>query len=166
MLYLRMDSKDLGHTGTGVKWSFQAEEDPARALQPPAHLDTPVVYPGGLALDAAGVAAAGAALHLHAGRPYEEVGRGGVDLAPRYLVDHRPCLAHRRDGLLCGHRRVTPPAEQPSPPQSTHVDQVHVGPVLPVPTGHWQASAERCLLTAELWCYPGDKLDSLPKPSP
>lgn len=82
----------------------------------PAHLDTPVVYPRGLALDAAGVAAAGAALHLHAGRPYQEVGRGGVDLAPRYLVDHRARLAHRRDGLLCGHSTVTAPAEPCSRP--------------------------------------------------
>lgn len=119
-----MESRGLGHTGVRGVSRLQ------RSQAAPAHLDTPVVYPGGLALDAAGVAAAGAALHLHAGRPYQEVGRGGVDLAPRYLVDHRPRLAHRRDGLLCRHRRVTAPGEHPCGSGT-------LGPLLPVPTGHW-----------------------------
>lgn len=46
------------------------------------------------------VAAARAALHLHAGRPYQEVGRRGIHLAPGNLVDDRPRLTRRRDRLL------------------------------------------------------------------
>lgn len=70
------------------------------------------MYPGGLAFHTAGVAAASAALHLHARRPYQEVGRGGINLTPRYLIYHRPCFADSRDGLLNasfsanGHRTV------------------------------------------------------------
>lgn len=48
----------------------------------------------------AGVAAARAALHLHARRPDEEVGGRGVHLAPGNLVDDSPSLAQRRDRLL------------------------------------------------------------------
>ena len=48
----------------------------------------------------AGVAAARAALHLNTGRPYQEVCRRGIHLAPGDLVDHRPRLTHRRDRLL------------------------------------------------------------------
>lgn len=55
---------------------------------------------GGVTAHVARVAAARAALHLHAGRPYQKVGRGGIHLAPGDLVDHRPCLAQRRDRLL------------------------------------------------------------------
>lgn len=112
-----MDSEDLGDTGTGISGVSRLERS-LRGPCTPAHLDTPVVYPGGLALDAAGVAAAGAALHLHAGRPYQEIGRGGVDLAPRDLVDHRPCLAHRWDGLLCGHRESQPRVSSCSHPRA------------------------------------------------
>lgn len=64
------------------------------------YLDRAVVLAGRLTPHVAGVAAAGAALHLHARRPDDEVGRGGVHLAPGDLVDRRPHLAHRRHGLL------------------------------------------------------------------
>lgn len=53
------------------------------------------------------VAAARAALDLHAGRPYQEVGRCGIHLAPGNLVDHRPRLTCCRDRLLdCNERSV------------------------------------------------------------
>lgn len=51
------------------------------------------------------VAAARAALHLHAGRPYQEVGRRGIYLAPGNLVDHRPRLTRCRDRLLDWNER-------------------------------------------------------------
>lgn len=66
-----------------------------------AHLDTPVVDAGRLALDTAGVAAAGTALHLHARGPDQKVGRRGVHLAPRYLINDRSGLADCGDGFLC-----------------------------------------------------------------
>lgn len=66
-----------------------------------AHLDAAVVDPRGLALDAAGVATAGAAFYLHARGPDQKVGRCGVHLAPRYLVNDRPGLANCRNGFLC-----------------------------------------------------------------
>lgn len=53
-----------------------------------------------LASHVAGVAAAGAALHLDAGRPDDEVGGGGIHLAPGDLIDGRPHLTHRWQGLL------------------------------------------------------------------
>lgn len=86
---------------------------------PRAHLDAAVVDAGRLTLDAAGVAAARAALHLDARRPDQEVGRRGVDLAPRYLVNDRPGLADRGDGFLCRPRaevnaRAVPPAPRPT----------------------------------------------------
>lgn len=83
------------HPGPGVR-------RPQGALgRAGAHLDAAVVDAGGLALDAAGVTAPGTALHLHARGPDQEVGRRGVDLAPRYLINDRPGLADRRDGFLC-----------------------------------------------------------------
>lgn len=48
----------------------------------PAHLDMSQLHLGGAALHVAIVAAAGAALHLHAGRPHQEVGVGAVNQAP------------------------------------------------------------------------------------
>lgn len=70
------------------------------------HLDTAVVDPRGLALDAAGVTAASAALHLHTWGPDQEVGRCGVHLAPRYLVNDRPGLANCGNGFLCKGKNV------------------------------------------------------------
>lgn len=69
-----------------------------RALRP--YLNGAVVLARRGAAHVVGVAAARAALHLHARRPYEEVGGRGVHLAPGDLVDHGPRLAHRRDRLL------------------------------------------------------------------
>lgn len=65
-----------------------------------SYLNGAVVLAGGVTAHVAGVAAARAALHLHAGRPYQKVGRRGIHLAPGDLVDHRSCLAQRRDCLL------------------------------------------------------------------
>lgn len=64
------------------------------------YLNGAVVLAGRVTAHVAGVAAACAALHLHTGRPYQEVGRCGIHLAPGDLVDHRPRLTHRRDRLL------------------------------------------------------------------
>lgn len=47
-----------------------------------SHLDVAQLHLGGAALHVAIAAAAGAALHLHAGRPHQEVGVGAVDEAP------------------------------------------------------------------------------------
>lgn len=65
-----------------------------------SYLNGAVVLAGGVTAHVACVAAARAALHLHAGRPYQKVGRRGIHLAPGDLVDHRSCLAQRRDCLL------------------------------------------------------------------
>lgn len=65
-----------------------------------SYLNGAVVLAGGLTAHVARVAAARAALHLHAGRPYQEVGRRGIHLAPGDLVDHRSRLAQRRDRLF------------------------------------------------------------------
>ena len=64
------------------------------------YLDRAVVLARRLASHVAGVAAAGAAFHLHAGRPDDEVGRGGIHLAPGDLIDRRSHLTHRRQGLF------------------------------------------------------------------
>ena len=64
------------------------------------YLNGAVVLAGRVTAHVAGVAAASAALHLYTGGPYQEVGRCGIHLAPRDLVDHRPRLTHRRDRLL------------------------------------------------------------------
>lgn len=77
---------------------------PPGSLGGGAHLDTPVVHAGGLALDATGITAARAALDLHARRPDQKVGRRGVHLAPRYLINDRPGLADGRDSFLCRGR--------------------------------------------------------------
>lgn len=70
-------------------------------LQPSAsYLNGAVVLAGRMTAHVACVAAARAALHLHTGRPYQEVGRRGIHLAPGDLVDHRPRLTRRRDRLL------------------------------------------------------------------
>ena len=73
---------------------------------PLAHLDRAVLHASRLASHVAGVAAACAAFHLHAGRPDDEVGRGGIHLAPGDLVDGRPHLTHGRQRLFhhCGDR--------------------------------------------------------------
>lgn len=65
-----------------------------------SYLNGAVVLAGRVTAHVACVAAARAALHLHTGRPYQEVGRRGIHLAPGDLVDHRPRLTHRRDRLL------------------------------------------------------------------
>lgn len=142
-------------------WSFQTSEEPPGALQPPrAHLDASVMYPRGLALHAAGVATARAALHLHAGRPYQEVGRGGIDLTPRYLIYNRPCFADSRDGFLCEHKKFTLPGEQLLSPQGTpilHNTEVRAAPLagaektFSVPIAGWQVGAEHRLPTTELY---------------
>lgn len=64
------------------------------------YLDHTVVLASRLASHVAGVAAAGAALHLDAGRPDDEVGGGGIHLAPGDLIDGCPHLTHRWQGLL------------------------------------------------------------------
>lgn len=48
----------------------------------------------------AGVAAAGTAFDLHAGRPDDEVGRGWIHLAPGDLIDGCPYLTHRGHGFF------------------------------------------------------------------
>lgn len=58
---------------------------------------------GGHALQVLGVAAAGTALHLHAGRPQQEVGVMAVQHGARHLHHLRPHLAL---SLLC-HLDVT-----------------------------------------------------------
>lgn len=101
-----------------------------------AHLDAAVVHARRLALDAARVTAPGAALHLHARRPDQEVGGRGVHLAPRYLVDDSPGLAGRRDGLLCRDERRVNVLETPGLWQLPGVQAgVTHGPRL-LPTGH------------------------------
>lgn len=70
-----------------------------------SYLNGAVVLAGRVTAHVAGVAATRAALHLHAGRPYQEVGGRGIHLAPRDLVDHRSRLTRRRDRLLhCGRQ--------------------------------------------------------------
>lgn len=64
----------------------------------PAHLHLPVLHLCGPALHVAVVAAAGAALHLHAGRPHQEVGVRAVYEAPRDLKHLRARLALRHHG--------------------------------------------------------------------
>lgn len=64
------------------------------------HLDRAVLDASRLASHVTGVAAAGAAFHLHAGRPDDEVGRGGIHLAPGDLIDGRPHLTDGRQSLL------------------------------------------------------------------
>ena len=66
-----------------------------------SYLNGAVVLAGRVTAHVACVAAACAALHLHTGRPYQEVGRRGIHLTPGDLVDHCPRLTHRRDRLLC-----------------------------------------------------------------
>lgn len=101
-----------------------------------AHLDAAVVHARRLAPDAARVTAPGAALHLHARRPDQEVGGRGVHLAPRYLVDDSPGLAGRRDGLLCRDERRVNVLETPGLWQLPGVQAgVTHGPRL-LPTGH------------------------------
>lgn len=65
-----------------------------------SYLNCAVVLAGRVTAHVAGVAAACAALHLHTGWPYQEVGRRGIHLAAGDLVDHRPRLARRRDGFF------------------------------------------------------------------
>ncbi len=65
-----------------------------------SYLNGAVVLARRLTAHVACVAAARAALHLHTGRPYQEVSGRGIHLAPGDLVDHRPRLTHRRDRLL------------------------------------------------------------------
>lgn len=65
------------------------------------YLDVPDADLRGAALHVAVVAAAGAALHLHAGRPHHEVGIGAVHHAAGDLEHHLPCLALRKDSCLC-----------------------------------------------------------------
>lgn len=65
-----------------------------------SYLNGAVVLAGRVTAHVACVAAARAALHLHTGWPYQEVGGRGIHLAPGDLVDHRPRLTHRRDRLL------------------------------------------------------------------
>lgn len=50
-----------------------------------SHLDRPHLHLRGPALHIAVIAAAGAALHLHTGRPHQEVGVGAIDEVPRDL---------------------------------------------------------------------------------
>lgn len=84
--------------GMGVGWEWGAG--------PPAHLDKPQLHLGGTALHVAVVTAAGAALHLHAGRPHQEVGVGAVYEAPGHLEHLRACLALGDHGWH-GDRRGT-----------------------------------------------------------
>lgn len=65
-----------------------------------SHLDVPDADLRGAALHVAVVAAAGAALHLHAGRPHHEVGVGAVHHGAGDLEDHRPRLALGEDSWL------------------------------------------------------------------
>lgn len=74
-----------------------------------AHLHTPVVHARGLALDTACVTAVSAAFDLHTRRPDQKVGRRGVHLAPRYLVNDRPGLADGGDSFLCRGRAAVSP---------------------------------------------------------
>lgn len=69
-----------------------------------SYLNGAVVFAGRVTAHVAGVAAARAALHLHTRRPYQEVGRRGIHLAPGDLVDHRPCLADCWNCLLYCNR--------------------------------------------------------------
>lgn len=71
-----------------------------------AHLDEAVLLARGHAAHVAGIAAARAALHLHARRPDQEVGSAGVHLAPRDLVDDGPRPARRWHCLLCRRERA------------------------------------------------------------
>ena len=64
----------------------------------PAHLHLPILHLCGAALHVAVVAAARAALHLHAGRPHQEVSIGAVYEAPRDLKHLRARLALRHHG--------------------------------------------------------------------
>lgn len=121
---MRVGNTDPGHTEQpqGYLEVLDLKEDPPGALQPQfAHLDTSVMYPRGLAFHAAGVAAASATFHFHAGWPYQEVGRGGINLTPRYLVYNRPCFADSWDSFLCEHKKFTLPGEHLLAPQSTQI---------------------------------------------
>lgn len=72
----------------------------------PAHLDVAQLHLGGAALHVAVAAAAGAALHLHAGRPHQEVGVGAVDEAPGDLEHLGAGLALGDHGWLGDRRGV------------------------------------------------------------
>lgn len=66
-----------------------------------AHLHWPHLHLRGPALHVAVIAAAGAALHLHAGWPHQEVGVGAIDEVPRDLEHLCACLALGDYGRLC-----------------------------------------------------------------
>lgn len=121
------------------------------------------MYPWGLAFHAAGIAAASATFHFHTRWPYQEVGRGGINLTPRYLVYNRPCFADSWDGLLCEQKKFTLPGEQLLSPQSAQIlytadlpvaSLARAETVLSVRTASWQAGAEYCLPTTTLWVLP------------
>lgn len=69
-----------------------------------SHLNVPQLHLGGAALHVAVVAAARAALHLHAGRPHQEVGVGAVYEAPGDLKHLGAGLALSDHGWLSNRR--------------------------------------------------------------
>lgn len=69
-----------------------------------SHLNVPQLHLGGAALHVAVVTAARAALHLHAGRPHQEVGVGAVYEAPGDLKHLGAGLALSDHGWLSNRR--------------------------------------------------------------
>lgn len=70
------------------------------------HLDGPQLHLGGAALHPVAVAAAGAALHLDAGRPHQVVGVAAVDEVPGDLEHLRAGLALGDPGWLSRCRGI------------------------------------------------------------
>lgn len=96
-----------GQTPGALREGLCTHPNPLPGWMRPAHLHLPVLHLRGAALHVAVVAAARAALHLHAGRPHQEVSIGAVYEAPRDLKHLRARLALRDHGWLCGDRRGT-----------------------------------------------------------
>lgn len=96
-----------GQTPGALREGLCTRPNPTVGWTRPAHLHLPILHLRGAALHVAVVAAARAALHLHAGRPHQEVSVGAVYEAPRDLKHLRARLALRDHGWLCGDRRGT-----------------------------------------------------------
>lgn len=83
----------------GLGWRWAAGGGSSGRHLP--YLDVPDADLSGATLHIAVVATAGAALHLHAGRPHHKVGVGAVHHVAGDFKDHLPRLALCQDSWLC-----------------------------------------------------------------